>query len=55
MEETEMVIMASAVLDDETILKKLPWLTPEEVAEVMARKTAEDGEKFFTETGGDEF
>lgn len=55
LEETEMVLMASAVLDDETILKKLPWLTPEEVAEVMARKTAEDSEKFFTETGGDEF
>ena len=52
LEETEMVLMASAVLDDETILKKLPWLTPEEVAEVMERKTAEDSEKFFTETGG---
>lgn len=41
-EETQMVLMAAQHLDDETILRKLPWLTPEEVDEILARKDAED-------------
>ena len=41
-EETQMVLLAAQYLDDETILKKLPWLTPEEVAEITNKKTAED-------------
>lgn len=41
-EETQMVMLAAPYLDDETVLKKLPWLTPEEVSEVMNKKTAED-------------
>lgn len=40
-EETQMVLMAANYLDDETILKKLPWLTQEEVDEIMqSRDTA---------------
>lgn len=41
-EETQMVLLAAQYLDNETILKKLPWLTPEEVAEITNKKTAED-------------
>ena len=41
-EETTMVMTAAAHLDDETILRKLPWLTPEEVDAILTRKDAED-------------
>lgn len=41
-EETQMVLMAANYLDDEAILKHLPWLTPEETREILARKSAED-------------
>ena len=34
----------SPKLDEETLLKKLPFLTPDEVMEVMARKQAEMAE-----------
>lgn len=39
-EETQMVLMAANYLDDETILKKLPWLTQEEVDEIMQSRDA---------------
>lgn len=42
MEETQMVLMAAQYLDDETILRKLPWLTPEEARDILARRDAED-------------
>lgn len=41
MEETQMVLMAAPHLDDEAILKKLPWLTPEEADEILERMDAE--------------
>lgn len=41
-EETQMVIMAAQYLDDEAVLKHLPWLMPEEVDEIMKRKAVED-------------
>ena len=40
-EQTETVMLAADKLDEETLLKKLPFLTPDEVMEVMARKQAE--------------
>ena len=42
LEQTQMVLLAADYLDDETILNKLPWLTQEEVAEIMKRKSAEE-------------
>lgn len=44
-EETQMVLMAANYLDDEAILNHLPWLTPEEVAEILKRRDAEDMER----------
>lgn len=44
-EETNMVLAAANYLDDESVLKHLPWLTPEEVDEILARKDAEDAER----------
>jgi hypothetical protein len=44
-EETQMVMTAAQYLDDEAVLKHLPWLTPEEVDELLKRKAAEDMER----------
>lgn len=41
-EETEKIMLAANYLDDETILRKLPWLTPEEADEILKRRDAED-------------
>ena len=42
LEETQMVLTAANYLDDESILRHLPWLTPEEVDAILERKDAED-------------
>lgn len=41
-EETQMVMTAAQYLDDEAVLKHLPWLTPEEVDDLLKRKAAEE-------------
>lgn len=45
-EETQMVIMAAEYLDDETLLKKLPWLTPEDVETIAEKKNADELSRF---------
>lgn len=45
-EETEMVLLAANYLDEETILKKLPFVTVDEVDAIMARKDASDFASF---------
>ena len=40
-EQTDMVLSAAEYLDTETILSKLPFVTVDEVSEVLARKDAE--------------
>ena len=45
-EETNMVMTASTVLGDEWTLKKLPFLTPEEVEEIMKEKGNNDMNRF---------
>lgn len=40
-EETSMVLSAKDLLDDETILKHLPFLSPDEIQTILARKAAE--------------
>ena len=47
-EQVEVVVMEADYLDDETILKKLPNITPDEVKEILTRKTAEDMDRFGT-------
>ncbi|MCD8087270.1 MAG: phage portal protein [Oscillospiraceae bacterium] len=37
-DETNMVMTASSYLDDEAVLNHLPWLTPEEVDDILKRK-----------------
>ena len=40
-EQTEMVMSAARYLDDETVLKKLPFVTVDEVPQIIAKKDAE--------------
>lgn len=47
LEQTQMVLLAANYLDDEAILNKLPWLTQEEVAEILKRKSAEEIDRSF--------
>ena len=48
-EQTEMVMMAANYLDGETILRKLPFITPDEVDAIIARKAAYDQAVFEAE------
>lgn len=48
LEQTQMVLLAASYLDDETILSKLPWLTQEEIANILKRKSAEEVERYST-------
>lgn len=48
-EQVEMVMLEANYLDDETILSKLPNITPDEIAHVLARKDIEDQSRFSTE------
>lgn len=50
-EETQMVLTAAEYLDEASVLKHLPWLTPEEAEEILKRRAAEDLNRF---DGGDE-
>ena len=42
MEQTQMIMMAANYLDDETIIRKLPFITPDEVDGILARKLSSD-------------
>ena len=41
-ETTEMVMLAANYLDDETVLKKLPYITPDEIETIMMNKQGDD-------------
>lgn len=44
-EQVETVMLEANYLDDETVLMKLPNITPDEIESIMARKTAEGRER----------
>lgn len=48
MEQVQMVMMEADVLDAETLLKKLPNITADEVPDILAKKDAEGGALFET-------
>ena len=67
LEETQMVLQAAQYLDNETLLKHLPFLSPDEIKDVLERKQKEEMERFqqamalqgqgtgsIGETGGEE-
>ena len=45
-EQTDMVLSAAQYLDDETILRHLPFLSVDEIDEIMKRKEAEEAERY---------
>lgn len=45
-EQADMVLSASMYLDEETILNKLPFITPDEIKTIMERKGIEDIKRF---------
>lgn len=47
-EYVQMLMLAAQYLDDETIIKKLPFLTPDELEEVIKRKGDTDVNRFGT-------
>lgn len=49
MEQVQLVMMEADVLDRETLLKKLPNVTDDEIEEIMARKDEERGGRFELE------
>lgn len=51
-ERTDMIIECANYLDNETLLNKLPFLTPEEVQTIIERKNQEDYDAFSSEPSG---
>lgn len=48
-EQTEMILSAADYLDDETILNKLPFISVDEVAEIMLRLEQDSEDRFIEE------
>jgi len=53
-EETQMVLSAAEYLDRETTLKKLPFLSPDEIDEIMERKEIEEMSRYEDMAGDEE-
>ena len=53
MERVQMVMMEAQYLDAETILRKLPNITVDEVAGILQRRMAEDLDRFTVENDGE--
>ena len=54
MEQVQMIMMAANYLDDETIIRKLPFITPDEVESILARKLSQDVDSFEPEEAEEE-
>lgn len=46
MEQVQMVVMEAPYLDDETILRKLPNITPDEISAILAKNDAAEAGRF---------
>lgn len=53
-EQTDMVIAAAPHLDDQTILEKLPWISVDEVDDILARRDGENFGRFEVQTNEEE-
>lgn len=52
-EETQVILQAAQYLDTETVLKHLPFISPDEIEEIMERSQAEEAERYAQEMGGE--
>ena len=50
-EDTLTVLAAAQYLDDETILKHLPFLSPDEIDDILDRLTEEEADRYESEVG----
>ena len=50
-EQTDMILSASEYLDDETILSKLPFISVDEVADILLKKRQESEDRFDEDEG----
>ena len=48
-EQTEMIMLTAEKLDEETILKKLPFLTVDEVSTIIENRNREEANRFKDE------
>lgn len=48
-EETQMILSAADYLDDETVLRKLPFLTEDEIEGILKRKDSEEIDRYRTQ------
>lgn len=46
MEETNMILAAAEYLDSETVLKHLPFLSPDEIEDILVRKEEEEAARY---------
>ena len=53
-EETETVLLAANYLDDQTVLEKLPFVTVDEVDDILARKDMEIDSRITIQEEGTE-
>lgn len=51
-EQTQMILQSAEYLDAETVLRKLPFVTVDEVSEILARKDQEAADTFAQEALG---
>lgn len=51
LEDTQKVLLAASYLDDETVLEKLPWISVDEIPDIMKRRVEEESARFVN-TGG---
>lgn len=48
-EQVNMLVAEAVWLDEETILKKLPNVSPDEIADILKRRSAEDVDRFMSD------
>ena len=53
-EQVQMIMLEAEYLDEETVLNKLPNITPDEVDGIMQRKGEQERSRFVRDTGGEE-
>ncbi len=53
LEDTQKVLLAASYLDDETVLEKLPWISVDEIPDIMKRRIAEESARFADDRNND--
>lgn len=52
-EETQNVLLAAALIGEEAAIRHIPWLTPEEVADILEARDADEYGRFHGDDGDD--